>query len=50
MIDFCSGVAFALYGGMERVADGVFLLTPSNVTVSAEERARLERRGYHSDD
>jgi cell division inhibitor SepF len=50
MIDFCSGVAYALHGGMERVADGVFLLTPSNVTVSAEERARLERRGYHLDD
>ena len=50
MIDFCSGVAFALHGGMERVADEVFLLTPSNVTVSVEERARLERRGYHSDD
>ena len=49
MIDFCSGVAFALNGGMERVADEVFLLTPSNVTVSVEERARLERRGYHSD-
>jgi len=43
-------VAFALHGGMERVADEVFLLTPSNVTVSVEERARLERRGYHSDD
>ena len=35
---------------MERVADQVFLLTPSNVTVSAEERARLERRGFNSDD
>lgn len=50
MIDFCAGVAYALDGGMERVTDGVFLVTPSNVTVSAEDRARLERRGYHSDD
>jgi cell division inhibitor SepF len=49
MIDFCSGIAYALSCDMERVADQVFLLTPSNVTVSAEERARLESRGFHSD-
>ncbi|MEI7858564.1 MAG: cell division protein SepF [Acidimicrobiales bacterium] len=41
MIDFCSGVTYALSGGMERVADEVFLLTPSNVKVSDEERQRL---------
>lgn len=45
MIDFCSGVTYALAGGMERVADEVFLLTPSNVKVSEEERARLTERG-----
>ncbi len=45
MIDFCSGVTFALSGGMERVADEVFLLTPSNVKVSEEERQRLQERG-----
>ena len=32
-------------GGMQRVADKVFLLTPRNVEVSAEERARLLERG-----
>ncbi len=42
MIDFCSGVAYALSGKMERVADKVFLVTPSNVKVSAEERQRLQ--------
>jgi len=31
MIDFCSGVTYALQGGMERVADGVFLITPADV-------------------
>jgi len=41
MIDFCSGATYALSGGMERVADEVFLLTPSNVKVSEEERQRL---------
>jgi cell division inhibitor SepF len=45
MIDFCSGVTYALSGGMERVADEVFLLTPSNVKVSDEERQRLADRG-----
>jgi cell division inhibitor SepF len=45
MIDFCSGVTYALSGSMERVADEVFLLTPSNVKVSEEERQRLTERG-----
>jgi cell division inhibitor SepF len=45
MIDFCSGVTYALGGKMERVADKVFLVTPSNVKVSAEERARLQENG-----
>jgi cell division inhibitor SepF len=45
MIDFCSGLAYALGGSMEKVADQVFLLTPSNVEVSAEERQRLQERG-----
>ncbi len=45
MIDFCSGLTYALGGSMEKVADQVFLLTPSNVEVSAEERLRLQQRG-----
>ncbi|MDA8291296.1 MAG: cell division protein SepF [Actinomycetota bacterium] len=45
MIDFCSGLTYALGGSMERVADQVFLLTPTNVEVSAEERMRLQERG-----
>ncbi|MCL4413398.1 MAG: cell division protein SepF [Acidimicrobiales bacterium] len=45
MIDFCSGVAYALNGKMERVADKVYLITPSNVRVSAEERQRLQQNG-----
>ena len=50
MIDFCSGIAYAAGCSMERVADQVFLLTPDDVTVSPEERARLERRGFNRDD
>ena len=48
MIDFCSGVTYALSGSMDKVADQVFLLTPSNVEVSPEEKRRLHERGYRS--
>jgi cell division inhibitor SepF len=46
LIDFSSGLTYALGGAMQRVADKVFLLTPRNVEVSAEERARLVERGF----
>jgi cell division inhibitor SepF len=46
LIDFASGLTYALDGGMQRVADKVFLLTPENVEVSAEERARLLEKGF----
>jgi cell division inhibitor SepF len=46
MIDFCSGVTYALSGEMEKVADQVFLLAPTNVKVSDEERRRLVERGF----
>jgi cell division inhibitor SepF len=49
MIDFCSGVTYALSGEMEKVADQVFLLAPSNVKVSDEERQRLADRGFERD-
>ena len=45
LIDFSSGLTYALDGGMQRVADKVFLLTPRNVEVSAEERARPPGEG-----
>jgi cell division inhibitor SepF len=46
LIDFSSGLTYALDGGMQRIADKVFLLTPQNVEVSAEERARLVEKGF----
>ena len=46
LIDFASGLTYALDGGMQRIADKVFLLTPRNVEVSAEERARLLEKGF----
>ena len=47
MIDFCSGCTYALGGSMDKVAEHVFLLTPSNVEVSAEEKRRLQERGLY---
>jgi cell division inhibitor SepF len=46
LIDFSSGLTYALDGGMQRIADKVFLLTPRNVEVSAEERARILDKGF----
>jgi cell division inhibitor SepF len=45
MIDFCSGLTYAVGGSMEKVAESVFLLTPSNVEVSPEERQRIQENG-----
>jgi cell division inhibitor SepF len=45
MIDFCSGLTYALGGDMDKVADQVFLLTPANVKVSQEDKRQLEERG-----
>ncbi|MEJ5254482.1 MAG: cell division protein SepF [Acidimicrobiales bacterium] len=47
LIDFSSGLCYGLGGHMEKVAHQVYLLTPSNVEVSAEERRRLRERGLH---
>ncbi len=45
LIDFASGLCYGLGGSMEKVADKVYLLSPSNVEVSAEERRRVLERG-----
>jgi cell division inhibitor SepF len=47
LIDFSSGLTYGLGGAMERVAEQVFLLTPSNVEVSPEEKRRLQERGLY---
>jgi cell division inhibitor SepF len=46
LIDFASGLTYALDGGMQKVAEKTFLLTPQNVEVSAEEKARLVEKGF----
>ncbi len=46
MVDFCSGLTYALDGNIQTVANRVFLLTPRNVEVSAEERKRIAERAF----
>jgi cell division inhibitor SepF len=47
LIDFASGLCYALSGTMSKAADQVFLLTPANVDVSAAEVERLSARGLY---
>jgi cell division inhibitor SepF len=46
LIDFTSGLTYALGGGMQKIADKTFLITPANVEVSAEQQARLVEKGF----
>lgn len=47
LIDFSSGLTYAIGGSMSRVSDQVFLLAPSNTEVSQEEKERLQARGLY---
>lgn len=42
---FASGLAYGLSGSVQRLAPRVYLITPANVEVSAEDRKRLAERG-----
>jgi cell division inhibitor SepF len=46
LIDFASGLTYGLDGGMQRIADKVFLLTPPDVEVSDEDRAAMLEGGF----
>lgn len=46
LIDFASGLTYALEGGMQKVAEKTFMLTPRNVEVSAEQTAQLVEKGF----
>lgn len=48
LVDFASGLVFAQDGKIELVANRVYLLTPANVEVSAEERERLKEGGFYN--
>jgi cell division inhibitor SepF len=46
LIDFCSGLCYGLGGRMERVASGVYLLTPTTVDLSDEDRQAITEHGF----
>jgi cell division inhibitor SepF len=46
LVDFAAGLIFGLRGSLERVTNKVFLLSPVNVEVTAEDKARIAERGF----
>jgi cell division inhibitor SepF len=46
LVDFAAGLVFGLRGTIERVTNKVFLLSPANVTVTAEDKARMAESGF----
>ncbi len=44
IIDFCSGVAFAIEGQIKRVANSTYIITPKNVDVSGDQPDREESK------
>ena len=48
LVDFASGLVYGLDGKIEMVANRVYLLTPANMEVSAEERERLAGNDFYN--
>jgi cell division inhibitor SepF len=46
LVDFAAGLVFGLHGTIERVTNKVFLLSPANVTVTAEDKARMAETSF----
>ena len=46
LVDFAAGLVFAVHGTIERVTNKVFLLSPPNVVVAAEEKQRIAEGGF----
>jgi cell division inhibitor SepF len=46
LVDFAAGLAFGLRGTIERVTNRVFLLSPANVQVTAEDKAKIAEGGF----
>jgi cell division inhibitor SepF len=46
LVDFAAGLAFALRGSIDKVTNKVFLISPPDVDVTAEDRRRLAEGGY----
>jgi cell division inhibitor SepF len=48
LVDFASGLVYGLDGKIEMVANRVYLLTPANMEVSAEDRERIAGAGFYN--
>ncbi len=48
LVDFAAGLAFALRGSFDKVATKVFLLSPADVDVTAEQRRRIAEAGFYA--
>jgi cell division inhibitor SepF len=46
LVDFAAGLVFGRHGSIERVTQKVFLLTPANVEITAEDKSRLAGAGF----
>jgi cell division inhibitor SepF len=46
LVDFAAGLIFGLRGSIDKVTNKVFLLSPANVEVTAEDKARMAERGF----
>ena len=46
LVDFAAGLVFATRGSIERITSKVFLLSPPNVSVAAEDKARIVEGGF----
>ncbi len=46
LVDFAAGLAFALRGSIDKVTNKVFLISPPNVEVSAEDKRRMREGGF----
>ncbi len=46
LVDFAAGLTFGLRGSIERVTREVFLLSPADVEVTAEDKARIAKGGF----
>jgi len=49
ILHFASGLVYGLNGRMQKVADAVYLITPFNVEISADEKRRLAEHGFYND-
>ncbi len=46
LVDFAAGLIFGLHGSIDRVTNKVFLLSPANIEVTAEDKARIAERDF----